>query len=261
MQLGNDIAAVVTGGGSGLGAATARALAERGVKTAIFDVNEADGRRLAKETGAHFWPCDVTKEASVEAALAAARAAHGQERILVNCAGIAVGKRTARRVKETGAVEAHDLASFARCVEVNLVGTFSMIAKCAAGMMTAASLDADGQRGVIINTSSVAAEDGQLGQVAYAASKGGVLALTLPVARDLAKEGIRVVTILPGLFETPMFNGLPEEARQALAAQVPFPSRLGKPAEFAMLVVHICENPMLNGCAIRLDGAIRLSPR
>ena len=261
MQLGKAIAAVVTGGGSGLGAATARALAARGVKVAVFDLNEPEGKRIAKEIGGHFWKCDVASEGSADAALAAARSAHGQERILVNCAGIAAGKRTARRVKETGAIEPHDLASFAKCVEVNLIGTFNMIAKCAAGMMATKPLDADGERGVIINTSSVAAEDGQLGQVAYAASKGGVLALTLPVARDLAREGIRVATILPGLFETPMFNALSDEARQALAAQVPFPSRLGSPAEYAMLAVHICENSMLNSCAIRLDGAIRLAPR
>lgn len=261
MQLGKAIAAVVTGGGSGLGAATARALAAKGVKVAIFDLNEAEGRRVAKEIGGQFWKCDVASEASADAALAAARQAHSQERILVNCAGIAAGKRTVRRVKETGAIEPHDLATFAKCVEVNLIGTFNMISKCAAGMMVAKPLDADGERGVIINTSSVAAEDGQLGQVAYAASKGGVLAMTLPIARDLAKEGIRVATILPGLFETPMFNGLPDEARQALAAQVPFPSRLGNPAEYAMLAIQICENPMLNGCAIRLDGAIRLAPR
>jgi NAD(P)-dependent dehydrogenase (short-subunit alcohol dehydrogenase family) len=261
MQLGNTIAAVVTGGGSGLGAATARALAARGVKVAVFDVNESDGETVAREVGGKFFTCDVTSEASAEAALAAARAAHGQERILVNCAGIAAGKRTVRRVKETGGIEGHDLATFRKCVEVNLVGTFNMITKCAAGMMAAEPLDGDGERGVIINTSSVAAEDGQLGQVAYAASKGGVLSLTLPVARDLAREGIRVATILPGLFETPMFNGLPDDARNALAAQVPFPSRLGKPSEYAMLAVQICENVMMNGCAIRLDGAIRLAPR
>jgi NAD(P)-dependent dehydrogenase (short-subunit alcohol dehydrogenase family) len=261
MQLGKSIAAVVTGGASGLGAATARALAAKGVKTAIFDMNESEGKRIAKDIGGRFFKCDVTSEASAESALAQARAVHGQERILVNCAGIAAGKRTARRDRETGAIEPHDLASFAKCVEVNLIGTFSMIAKCAAGMMAAKPLDGDGERGVIVNTSSVAAEDGQLGQVAYAASKGGVLALTLPVARDLAREGIRVVTIMPGLFETPMFKGLPDEARRALAAQVPFPSRLGDPAEYAMLAVHICENSMLNGCAIRLDGAIRLAPR
>lgn len=261
MQLGKSISAVVTGGASGLGAATARGLAEKGVKVAIFDLNEAEGKKVAKEIGGHYHKCDVTSEASIDAALAAARAQHGQERILVNCAGIAVGKRTVRRIKETGAIEPHDLASFARCVQVNLVGTFAMITKCAAGMMSTKPLDRDGQRGVIVNTSSVAAEDGQMGQVAYAASKGGVLSMTLPIARDLSRDGIRVVTILPGLFGTPMFDGLPDEARAALAAQVPFPTRLGDPGEYAHLVVHICENAMLNGAAIRLDGAIRLAPR
>jgi len=261
MQLGTGVAAVVTGGGSGLGAATARALAGKGVKVAVFDLSEAEGKKVARDIGGEFFTCDVASEASVKSALAAARAAHGPERILVNCAGIAVGMRTVRRVKETGAIEPHDIPAFARCIEVNLIGTFIMIAKSAAGMMRAKPLNGDGERGVIINTSSVAAEDGQLGQVAYAASKGGVLAMTLPVARDLAREGIRVVTILPGLFETPMFGSLPDEARQALAAQVPFPSRLGSPAEFAALAVHICENGMLNGASIRLDGAIRLAPR
>ncbi|MGQ0674219.1 MAG: SDR family NAD(P)-dependent oxidoreductase [Hyphomicrobium sp.] len=261
MQLGKAIAAVVTGGASGLGAATARGLAARGVKVAVLDLDETQGRKIAKEIGGHFYKCDVTSETSADAALAAARTAHGQERILVNCAGIAVGKRTVRRVKETGAIEAHDIASFTKCVQVNLIGTFTMIAKSAAGMLAAKPLDTDGQRGVIINTSSVAAEDGQMGQVAYAASKGGVLAMTLPIARDLSRDGVRVVTILPGLFGTPMFDGLPDDARAALAAQVPFPSRLGNPAEYANLAVHICENVMLNGAAIRLDGAIRLAPR
>lgn len=261
MQLGSSIAAIVTGGASGLGAATVRALAAKGVKVAVLDLNEADGRKVASETGGVFIPCDVTSEESVDRALTAARKAHGQERILVNCAGIAVGQRSVRRVKETGATVPHDLASFVKCLQVNLVGTFLAITRSAAGMVNTNALDSDGQRGVIVTTSSVAAEDGQMGQVAYAASKGGVLSMTLPVARDLAKDGIRVVTIMPGLFETPMFDGLPEEARTALAAQVPFPSRLGSPKEYAQLVVHICENAMLNGASIRLDGAIRLAPR
>lgn len=261
MQLGSSIAAIVTGGASGLGAATARALAAKGVKVAILDLNDKEGIAVAKQVGGVFIPCDVTREDSVEEALAAARKAHGQERILVNCAGIAIGQRSVKRVKETGAIVPHDLASFVKCLQVNLVGTFLTITRSAAGMVNTNALDADGQRGVIINTSSVAAEDGQMGQVAYAASKGGVLSMTLPIARDLAKDGVRVVTILPGLFETPMFDGLPDEARSALAAQVPFPSRLGSPKEYAQLVVHICENAMLNGASIRLDGAIRLAPR
>ncbi|MEW5963573.1 MAG: SDR family NAD(P)-dependent oxidoreductase [Pseudomonadota bacterium] len=261
MQLDRTISAIVTGGASGLGAATARALAAKGVRVGVLDLNRTDGEAVAGEIGGLFLGADVTRDDSVDAALAAARAAHGQERILVNCAGIAAGKRTVRRVKETGGIEPHDIALFAKVVEVNLVGSFRMIAKCAAGMMTLPPLGADGERGVIVSTSSVAAEDGQTGQVAYAASKGGVMSMTLPVARDLSREGIRVASILPGLFDTPMFATLSEEARAALAAQVPFPSRLGSPQEYGALCVHICENAMLNGVAIRLDGAIRLAPR
>ncbi len=261
MQLGKDVAAVVTGGASGLGAATARALAAKGVKVGILDLNEAAGAALAKELGGAYAECDVTSEASVDAALASVRAAHGQERILVNCAGIAVGKRIARRVKETGAIEPHDIATFAKVIQVNLIGTFTMIAKCAAGMMSLSPLEPDGERGVMISTASVAAEDGQMGQVAYAASKGGVQSMMLPVARDLSRDGIRVCAILPGLFHTPMFDGLPEEARNSLAATVPFPSRLGHPSEYGQLAVHIAENIMLNGVSIRLDGAIRLAPK
>ena len=261
MQLGKEVAAVVTGGASGLGAATARALAAKGVRVAIFDLNESAGPALAAELGGTFAKCDVTSEASVDAALSAVRAAHGQERILVNCAGIAIGKRIARRVKETGAIEPHDVASFARVIHVNLIGTFTMIAKCAAGMITLTPLEPDGERGVMISTASVAAEDGQMGQVAYAASKGGIQSMMLPVARDLARDGIRACAILPGLFHTPMFDGLPEDARNSLAATVPFPSRLGHPSEYGQLAVHIAENVMLNGVSIRLDGAIRLAPK
>ena len=261
MRLGTDISAIVTGGASGLGAATARALASKGVRVAILDLNEQAGSALAADIGAIFVAADVTRDDSVDAALAAARVANGQERILVNCAGIAAGRRTVRRAKDTGAIEEHDVGLFAKVVEVNLVGTFRMITRCAAGMMSLPPLPGDGERGVIVNTSSVAAQDGQIGQVAYAASKGGVMSLALPVARDLAQEGIRVVSILPGLFDTPMFATLPEDARAALAAQVPFPSRLGRPDELGALAVHICENAMLNGAAIRLDGAIRLPPR
>lgn len=261
MKLGKDVAAIVTGGASGLGAATALALAEKGVKVGVLDLSETAGRELAARIGGTFARCDVTSETSVEGALAAVRAAHGQERILINCAGIAIAEKTARRVRETGAVETHAIARFARVIEVNLIGTFLMVSKCAAGMLALEALPPDGERGVIVNTSSVAAEDGQIGQVAYAASKGGVASLTLPVARDLARDGVRVCAILPGLFDTPMFAGLREEARRSLEATVPFPSRLGDPAEYAMLVVHICENVMLNGVSLRLDGAIRLAPR
>ena len=261
MKLGNDVAAVVTGGASGLGAATATALVAKGVKVGILDLDAEAGARIAGEIGATFSQCDVTSEPSVESALFLVRKAHGQERILVNCAGIAVGKRIARRVKETGACEPHDLATFVKVIQVNLVGTFLVISKCAAGMLTLDPLPPDGERGVIINTSSVAAEDGQMGQVAYSASKGGVAAMTLPAARDLARDGIRVCSILPGLFQTPMFAALPEEARKALAAGIPFPSRLGDPTEYAMLATHICENGMLNGACLRLDGAVRLAPK
>lgn len=261
MQLGKDIAAVITGGASGLGAATAKALAGKGVKVAILDLNADLGDKLAKEIGGTFAKCDVTNEQSVDGALAAARKAHGQERILVNCAGIGVAKRITRKVKETNAIEPHDLATFTKVIQVNLIGTFLMMAKSAMGMQTTTPVTADGERGVMICTSSVAAQDGQIGQVAYSASKGGVYSMTLPVARDLAQSGIRVVTILPGLFITPMFAGLSEEAQKSLAASVPFPSRLGQPTEYAALAVHICENAMINGECIRLDGALRMAPR
>jgi NAD(P)-dependent dehydrogenase (short-subunit alcohol dehydrogenase family) len=261
MRLDSTISAVVTGGASGLGAATAELLAAQGVKVAVLDVNQAAGEKHAAAFGGAFIHCDVTNAASIDAALNAAREAHGAPRIAVNCAGIAIGKRTVRRDKDSGAVEPHDIGGFERVIAINLIGTFSVMSRVAAMMMTLPPLDASGERGVIVNTSSVAAEDGQMGQVAYAASKGGVASMTLPVARDLARDGIRVMAIMPGLFETPMFDGLPEEARQALAANVPFPPRLGRPAEYALLVKQICENQMLNGSCIRLDGAIRLPPR
>ncbi len=261
MNLGSDIAAVVTGGASGLGAATAKALAAKGVKVALLDLNADAGEKLAKELGGVFAKCDVTDESSVDAALAAVRKAHGQERILVNCAGIGVAKRISRRVKETNAIEPHDLATFAKVIQINLIGTFLMMSKSAIGMQATKPINADGERGLMICTSSVAAQDGQIGQVAYAASKGGVASMTLPVARDLSRDGIRVVTIMPGLFLTPMFDNLPDEAQKSLAASVPFPSRLGSPTEYAALAVHICENIMINGECIRLDGALRMAPR
>ena len=261
MELSAGITAVVTGGASGLGAGTARALAAKGVKVGILDLNEELGAQLAGEIGGTFAKCDVTDEAGVDAALVSLRAANGQERILVNCAGVAVGKRLIRRDRETGDISHHDVATFARTVQINLIGTFTMMAKSAAGMVSLEPMGADGERGVIVSTASVAADEGQIGQVAYAASKGGVQAMTLPVARDLAKDGIRVAAILPGLFHTPMFDGLPDEARDSLAASVPFPSRLGTPEEYAKLALAIMENPMLNGVNIRLDGAVRLAPR
>lgn len=260
MQL-NDVAAIVTGGASGLGEATARRLGELGARVSIFDMNAERGTSVAADIGGLYCQADVTDEASVDAALAAARQAHGPERILVNCAGIALGQKTASRDRKTGAVQPHSLGDFSRVIQVNLIGTFHMIAKCAAGMLELEPVTPDGGRGVIVNTASVAASDGQIGQVAYAASKGGVASLTLPVARDLARDGIRCVTILPGLFSTPMVDGLPEEVRRALGESIPFPSRLGSPKEYASLVAHIVDNDMLNGETIRLDGALRMAPR
>lgn len=261
MQLGSDISAVVTGGASGLGEASARGLAAAGVRVALLDLNEERGKGVASEIGGVFARCDVTDVASVEAALAAARAAHGQERICVNCAGIVAGQKTVSRDRKTGAIAAHDLGLFAKVIDVNLAGSFRVAALSAAGMATLEPATADGGRGVIVMTASVAAEDGQMGQAAYSASKGGILGMTLPMARDLSREGIRVMSIMPGLFHTPMFDSLSDEVRESLAAGVPFPQRLGDPAEYAALVRHICENDMLNGTSIRLDGALRLAPR
>lgn len=255
MKLDGSVAAAVTGGASGLGEASARMLAAAGVKVTIFDMNEEAGRAVAADIGGLYVSVDVSSEASVVAGFEAARAAHGQERILVNCAGIAPAAKTTSR----GAP--HDLAMFEKVIAVNLVGSFRCMAHASTGMAAAEPLNADGERGVIVSTASVAAFDGQVGQAAYSASKGGVAALTLPVARDLAQHGIRVMTIAPGLFETPMLKGLPEEVQVSLGKQVPFPSRLGRAAEYAQLVRSICENEMLNGETIRLDGAIRLAPR
>ncbi|MYZ49348.1 SDR family NAD(P)-dependent oxidoreductase [Propylenella binzhouense] len=261
MKLDSTVAAIVTGGASGLGEATARMLAAHGVRVALFDMNAERGRRVAEETGGRFMQVDVTDEASVDAGLAAARDAHGTERILVNCAGIVMGRRTVTRERETGILRPHDLASFRKVIEVNLVGTFHMAAKCAAAMAAAEPLTEDGERGVIVMTSSVAATDGQIGQAAYSASKGGVLALTLPLARDLMGSGIRVLTIQPGIFWTPMFGEIAPEYAKALAESVPYPKRLGRPDEYADLVRFLCENGYVNGESVRLDGAIRLAPK
>jgi len=261
MQLDSTIAAIVTGGASGLGEATARRLAAGGARIAIFDLQRERGAAVAREIGGLFCEADVTNEPNVEAALAAARAAHGVERVLVCCAGVGPAKRTVSKKRDTGELVPHDIAMFRRTIEINLIGTFTMVAKCSAAMAGLEPISADGARGVIVTTASVAAQDGQVGQAAYAASKGGVLAMTLPIARDLASYGVRVMTILPGLFHTPMFDGLPEDARKALAASVPFPSRLGRPDEYAALVQAIIGNDMLNGGFIRLDGALRMAPR
>ncbi len=261
MKLDNSIAAVVTGAASGLGAATARALAAKGVKVAIFDLNVEKGEALAKEIGGTFCEVNVTSDESVDAGFARARAAHGQERILVNCAGIATAIKTVSRDRETGAVKQYPMDSFNQVIQINLVGTFRCIMKSAAGILTLDPLDEFGQRGAIVNTASVAAEDGQIGQASYSASKGGVLAMTLPIARDLMNEGVRVNTILPGIFETPMMLSLPEKAQISLAASVPFPKRLGRPDEYAELALFMIQHDYMNGEDVRLDGAIRMGPK
>lgn len=252
--------AVVTGGASGLGEASARALAERGAKVALFDLNEDRGTKLAAEIGGTFCKVDVSDEQSVDAGFAAARAAHGQERILVTCAGIGTIGKTVRRDRDSGEISHMPVDLFLRTVKVNLLGTFQCVAKAATGMMALDPLE-DGERGAIVCTASVAATDGQIGQVAYAASKAGVAGMTLPIARDFMSEGIRINTILPGIFNTPLLAGLPEKAQQAIAASVPFPKRLGKAEEFADLVVTMIQNGYFNGESVRLDGAIRLAPR
>ena len=261
MKLGSGVTAVVTGGASGLGEASARALAGAGVRVGILDMNGERGAAIASDLGGAFAACDVTDPASVAAALAALRSANGQERICVNCAGIVAGQKTASRDRETGQPKPHDAAIFSRVIAVNLIGTFNVASQSAAGMLSLDPANGDGGRGVIVMTASIAAEDGQLGQTAYAASKGGVNGMVLPMARDLARDGIRVAAIMPGLFHTPMFDSLTDEIRASLAANVPFPPRLGDPAEYGALVVHIAENDMLNGVSIRLDGALRLPPR
>ncbi|MEH6360834.1 MAG: SDR family NAD(P)-dependent oxidoreductase [Amylibacter sp.] len=251
----DEMSAVITGGASGLGAAVATLLASKGVKVALLDMNAEAGEAKAVELGGVFCQTDVSDQASVAVALANARAAHGQERICVNCAGIAPAAKTVSR----GA--AHDLALFQKVINVNLVGTFNVSSQSALGMSGTDALNEDGERGVIINTASVAAFEGQIGQVAYGASKGGVAAMTLPMARDLAKSGIRVMSVAPGIFKTPMVAAFSQEVQDSLAANIPFPSRLGTPEEFAALVYHMIENSFLNGETVRLDGATRMQPR
>jgi NAD(P)-dependent dehydrogenase (short-subunit alcohol dehydrogenase family) len=260
MQLNSSVAAIVTGGASGLGGATVRALAAQGVKVAIFDMNEEKGEAMAKEVGGVFCKCNVTSEEEVDAAFAKARAAHGQERILVNCAGTGNAIKTASRDKQTGATKHFPLDSFNLIIQINLVGTFRCIAKSAKGMLDLEPME-DGERGAIVNTASVAAEDGQMGQAAYSASKGGVVGMTLPIARDLAGDGIRVNTILPGIFNTPLMQFAPEPVKAALAASVPFPKRLGNAEEYAQLALTMITNSYFNGEDVRLDGAIRMAPR
>jgi NAD(P)-dependent dehydrogenase (short-subunit alcohol dehydrogenase family) len=247
-------AAIVTGGGSGLGAATARALAAAGAKVAVLDVNEAAAGAVAKEIGGLAVRCDVSNAASGEAAVAAARTAHGPARILVNCAGIGPA---ARIVGREGPMP---LDAFRQVIEVNLIGSFNMMRLAAADMSRLDPLE-DGERGIIVSTASVAAYEGQIGQAAYAASKGGIVALTIPAAREFARSGIRVNTIAPGLFATPLLLNMPQPVQDSLAASVPYPSRFGTPQEYAKLALHIIDNVMLNGETIRLDGALRMPPK
>ena len=260
MKLDNSVSAVVTGGASGLGEATARALAAKGAKVALFDLNEERGEKVAAELGGTYCKVDVSNEALVDAGFAKARAAHGQERILVNCAGTGNAIKTASRSKTDGSIKHFPLDAFNWIIQINLVGTFRCIAKSAAGMLTLEPGE-DGERGAIVNTASVAAEDGQMGQAAYSASKGGVVGMTLPIARDLMSEGIRVNTILPGIFNTPLMNAAPQAVKDALAASVPFPKRLGNAEEYAMLAMTMIECGYFNGEDVRLDGAIRMAPR
>jgi NAD(P)-dependent dehydrogenase (short-subunit alcohol dehydrogenase family) len=260
MKLDSSISAVITGGASGLGAATARALAAKGVKVAIFDLQVEKGEAMAAEIGGVFCEVNVTSDESVDAGFEKARAANGQERILVNCAGTGSAMKTASRSKTDGSIKHYPLDAFNWLIQINLVGTFRCVAKSAAGMMTLEPLE-DGERGAMVNTASVAGEDGQMGQVAYSASKAGVIGMTLPIARDLMSEGIRINTILPGIFETPLMLGAPQNVKDALAASVPFPKRLGKPEEYANLALTMIENGYFNGEDVRLDGAIRMAPR
>jgi NAD(P)-dependent dehydrogenase (short-subunit alcohol dehydrogenase family) len=247
--------AVVSGGASGLGEATVRRLHEGGAKVVIADVNPEKGEALAAELGIAFVQCDVREEEQVRAAVDAAAQHGGGLRIAVSCAGTGIP------IKVASSKGPHPLEPFKVLVDINLVGTFNLMRLAAFKMLSENEPDAEGERGVLVNTASVAAFDGQVGQIAYSATKGGVVGMTLPAARDLADKGIRVCTIAPGLFDTPLLGALPEEARASLGAQVPFPSRLGRPSEYAQLAAHIVENPMLNGETIRLDGAIRMAPR
>ena len=252
MQL-KDVAVLVTGGGSGLGAATARAMAAKGAKIGVIDQSKENAEKVAAEVKGVALHADVTDEEQIKSAIAKAEAVHGIARVLMNCAGVLDSQRV------VGRDGVHSLAKFARVININLIGTFNCLRLFAERLITAEPVGEE--RGVIINTASVAAYDGQIGQIAYSASKGGVVGLTLPAARDLASHKIRVNAIAPGLFLTPMLMGASEETRKSLGAQVPHPSRLGDPAEYGALAVHIVENPMLNGETIRLDGAIRMAPR
>lgn len=260
MQLDSSVSAVVTGGASGLGAATARRLASHGVRVALFDLNADAGEAIARELRGVFCKVDVTSQEQVKAGFGKARAAHGQERILINCAGTGNAIKTASRDKATGQPKHFPLPDFEKIIQINLIGSFRCIAHSAEGMLSLEPLK-DGERGAIVNTASVAAQDGQIGQAAYSASKAGIMGLTLPVARDLMAEGIRVNTILPGLFATPLLMALPDNVLKALGQSVPFPRRLGDPDEYAHLAETMITNGYFNGECVRLDGAIRMAPR
>ncbi|MGH6888250.1 MAG: SDR family NAD(P)-dependent oxidoreductase [Rhizomicrobium sp.] len=259
MEPAASVSAVVTGAASGLGEATARALAHCGARVALFDLQKEKGELIAREIGGTFCEVDVRNDESVLRGFKRARVAHGPERILVNCAGTGNALRTASRDRKTGEIRFFPPGEFDRIVQINLVGTFRCIAHSAAGMLSLEPLD--GERGVIVNTASIAAEDGQIGQAAYSASKGGVVGLTLVVARDLAQEGIRCNTIMPGLFDTPLLQGMPAQVKEALGTQVPFPPRLGNPTEYASLALEMIRNRYFNGACVRLDGAVRMPPR
>ena len=254
------ISAVVTGAASGLGEATARELARRGAKVAVFDRDQEKGEKVASDIGGIFCEVDVTSDDKVAAAFQKARDAHGQERVLVNCAGVANAAKTVGRDKETKAPKFYPMMQFELAIQINLIGTFRCIAHSAYGMVNLDPMD-DGERGCIVNTASVAAQDGQIGQAAYSASKGGVLAMALPIARDLMNDCVRVNTILPGVFKTPMVAMMPPNVQDALGQQVPFPKRLGMPEEYARLACFMVENPYMNAEAVRLDGGIRMAPR
>ena len=261
MKLNKSISAIVTGGASGLGESTARMLAGAGVKVGIFDMNEERGQSVAKEIGGVFAKVNVADNASIDAGFAVVRAEIGQERIMVNCAGIGGGIKTVSRKRDTGEIVVHDPAAFIRIININLIGSFLCASKSTAGMMAMDPIQPDGERGVIVNTASVAAQDGQIGQVAYAASKGGILSMALPMARDLAREGIRVNTILPGFYETPIYEQMKPEVKENLRAHVQFPNRFGQPDEYANVVKFMCEHAYINGEYIRTDAGARMPPR
>jgi NAD(P)-dependent dehydrogenase (short-subunit alcohol dehydrogenase family) len=261
MHLSKNIAAVVTGGASGLGEATARALAAKGVKVGLFDMNEERGEQVAQDIGGVFAKVNVADESSVDAGFEKIRAANGTERVLVNCAGIGLGMKTAGRKRDSGEITAHDVAAYRRVIDVNLFGSFLCASKSAAAMMALEPTDPDGERGIIINTASVAAQDGQIGQLAYAASKGGILSMALPMARDLAREGIRVNTILPGFYETPIYEQMKPEVKESLRAHVQFPNRFGAPRELAEVALFMCEHAYINAEYIRTDAGARMPPR